>query len=276
MRRRMMYSSYKEEWTAGTNMSINRNGHCSAAWGGKLYVFGNQNISADCAVYDTNAKAWSSIASMPTPVRYATAQAVDGKIYVFGGQYYSETGISALQCYDTESGTWTYKAAIPGTSTDNVGLCSAVDGTDIYIHGAGKFYRYSTINNSYTSLTAYSSETFSTISRIDSKLYLVGSTSNSFSIYNLDTSTWSSKPGLSETKRGHVAGVINNKLYIIGGYYGTQTVNQCYNPATDAWTTMMSIPTASYLSSAAIINKQIYVTGGVTNGLMLLIYRPKN
>gem|GEM_PF-1865318 len=65
-------------------------------------------------------------------------------------------------------------------------------------------------------------------------------------------------------------GVVNNKLYLIGGKNTGGTVIgtvQCYDPVTDTYNTDFDpLPTARWLARAAVINGKIYVIGGANAG----------
>ena len=80
---------------------------------------------------------------------------------------------------------------------------------------------------------------------------------------------WTTKTSMP-TARGHsVVGVVNNKIYVIGGCKTGgaifSTVEE-YNPATDTWTTKASMPTARCMFAAGVVNNKIYAIGGAPNG----------
>ncbi len=86
--------------------------------GAKLYVFGGLKLTGtntytavtDAYVYDTMAKAWSSLAVLPNAVAYATAApSAAGKIWVMGGFSSSSTTSQQrlVQEYDPATNAWT-------------------------------------------------------------------------------------------------------------------------------------------------------------------------
>jgi len=70
-------------------------------------------------------------------------------------------------------------------------------------------------------------------------------------------------------RRNHASCVVNDKIYVIGGYNGSylDSVEE-YDPATDTWTTKTVMPTARSDHACAVVNSKIYVFGGY-NGAYL-------
>ncbi|MDO9098650.1 MAG: MopE-related protein, partial [Candidatus Methanoperedens sp.] len=62
------------------------------------------------------------------------------------------------------------------------------------------------------------------------------------------------------------AAVVNNKIYVIGGWISSGAVAtvEVYDPATNTWTNESSMPTARYLLAAEVVNNRIYAIGGET------------
>jgi N-acetylneuraminic acid mutarotase len=63
------------------------------------------------------------------------------------------------------------------------------------------------------------------------------------------------------------ATTVNNKIYAIGGFYGS-TANEAYDPLTDAWTTKTAMPTERWAHAAAVVNNKTYVIGGWNGSLL--------
>jgi N-acetylneuraminic acid mutarotase len=68
------------------------------------------------------------------------------------------------------------------------------------------------------------------------------------------------------------SGVINDKIYVIGGAIGSVTgaisTNEEYDPASNIWASMASMPTNRWNAGAGVVNGKIYIIGG-TNGTNL-------
>jgi len=78
---------------------------------------------------------------------------------------------------------------------------------------------------------------------------------------------WMFKTDMDSSRYGLVVGVVNGKLYAIGGQTPTRTgMVQEYDPATDTWTTKTSLPSARTRFASAVLNDKIYIAGGVNDG----------
>jgi N-acetylneuraminic acid mutarotase len=82
--------------------------------------------------------------------------------------------------------------------------------------------------------------------------------------YNPVTDEWSAK-ALAPTARYAMAGaVMNNALYIAGGFTGTGYNNtlEVYDPRSDTWLTLTDMPTARGFLAAASLGGKLYAVGG--------------
>ncbi|MEK9630101.1 MAG: kelch repeat-containing protein, partial [Nitrospinota bacterium] len=113
---------------------------------------------------------------------------------------------------------------------------------------------------------------------INGKLYVAGGNVGAagdtpvFESYDPQTDTWASLPPLPDTdfgndgRYGGTAGVIDGKLYVVGGWRispALPTGNlQIYDPSTNSWTQGPGIPTnsgRSGCSTGRVINRKLYV-----------------
>ena len=73
-------------------------------------------------------------------------------------------------------------------------------------------------------------------------------------------------------RSGFGVGVVNGKIYAIGGDIGTavRTVEE-YNPTTDVWTINSSIPPAFNNGGfgVGVVNGKIYTIGGFDNNISI-------
>jgi len=86
-----------------------------------------------------------------------------------------------------------------------------------------------------------------------------------FSILNgiaVGSDNWSTGTSLPSGQGEMVSGVVNGKIYVIGGGDGSQNNNQIYDPSTDTWTTGAALPVAQFAMTSAVVNGKIYVIGG--------------
>lgn len=93
--------------------------------------------------------------------------------------------------------------------------------------------------------------------------------------------TWVTKAPMPTARYGPAAGVINDKLYVVGGWL-LATDNghapfEVYDPATDTWdTTKAPIPLAVQNPASGVIDGKLYVAGGGHHGNVasLQVYDP--
>jgi N-acetylneuraminic acid mutarotase len=78
---------------------------------------------------------------------------------------------------------------------------------------------------------------------------------------------WSSGAPMPTAVVGATAGVLEGRIYVVGGLLGNSIVSgtQVYNPATDSWGTGVPLPNPLRDSVAAVVNNVLYVIGGDTN-----------
>ncbi|MBC8229460.1 hypothetical protein H8E77_07935 [bacterium] len=81
--------------------------------------------------------------------------------------------------------------------------------------------------------------------------------------------TWTKKTDMPTARMGHSASVVNEKIYVIGGYNGPvlSTVEE-YDSANGTWTTKSGMPTPRWLLSNAVVNGKIYAIGGANSQLV--------
>jgi uncharacterized repeat protein (TIGR03803 family) len=76
--------------------------------------------------------------------------------------------------------------------------------------------------------------------------------------------SWSRAAAMPTALQFPATGVINGKVYVVGGLTNTAIVgnNQVYNPATNAWTTGAAMPTPVFGPASAVVGGILYVIGG--------------
>ncbi len=144
---------------------------------------------------------------VPSQLKWGTCAVVDSKIYIIGG--YSDdppTGATNVNYeWDPSNGVWAIKTPMPVSRYGATRVC------------------------------------------MDGKIYVThGNTGDEFFatdyMYDPATDTWLQKPSAVHERNGVGCGVINNKLYVVGGKrdligpFGT-TFNEMYDPTSDLWTT---------------------------------------
>jgi hypothetical protein len=92
-------------------------------------------------VFDTETKAWSKLAPMPTPRNHHSIAYVDGKLYAIGGRVGScysggwSSNVWMNEAYDIATNTWATRAPMPTARSELASppstakyTCSAVTG----------------------------------------------------------------------------------------------------------------------------------------------------
>ena len=75
---------------------------------------------------------------------------------------------------------------------------------------------------------------------------------------------WTTKASMPTRRNAGAIGVVNGKIYYIGGHTDDTVVNTVeeYDPTSNSWTTKAPMPTARCLSAYATLNGKIYVFSG--------------
>ena len=201
------YDPATDTWKALAPMPSKRGSPVAAVVGDKIYVIGGATTlpgTTDPAIspatpqlclgtveeYDPEKNTWRERNPMPTPRNHTTAGVVNGKIYVLGGRVGAAfialaTDISVVEEYDPATDKWgTPRARMP-TARSAVG--SGVYNGRVYVAG-GEFQD--------THMMA---------------------TFRSVEAYDPATNSWTIMPSMPVSRHGLAAGVIGNRLILVGG-----------------------------------------------------------
>jgi len=189
---------------------------------------------------------WATRADMPTRRWELGTCVVDGKIYAIGGASgYGTKALRTVEAYDPATDTWTTKSEMP---TARQALSTSVVNGKIYAIGGGA-----------SSNTG--AKTFSTVEE-----------------YDPATDTWTTKSEMPTARGWHSAGVVDGKIYVIGGspslWFTPVFTMEVYEPATDSWTQKGNVPCAMSTSFASVVDGKIYSFGGYVCGRRVDEYDP--
>jgi N-acetylneuraminic acid mutarotase len=234
-----------------------RNG---AVANGKLYLFGGNPVgmtgTPPGAVweYDPAGDKWTKKKNMPLAAHHVAVAENAGKIYVFGGGVQKQAGgpsyvpVNNAWEYDPAADAWKPLAAMP---TSRLAAVAAAAGGKIYVMGGA---------GNYKARDGQSLEPNQAHRVLDIN-----------EVYDPATNTWAAKQILPTPRNSMFAGVVNGKIYLIGGRVATAfattgsvtDIVEEYDPATDKWGFLKDrMPTPRDEGVAGVFNNRIYVAGG--------------
>jgi len=259
-------------------------------------------LAASFCVSVAYAQKWVKLASFPDASEEVYGIASGGKLYVLGGLAPAWTPKGLVYEYDPATDKWTKKKNMP-VSTHHVALAE-LNGK-IYVMGGftkpptgptawipvDNAWEYDPANDTWKALAPLPTKRGSPVATVvNGKIHVIGgATTNEGSkdaaihparphrvvgtneVYDPATNTWESRSPMP-TARNHAAvGVVNGKVYVIGGRLGSAFIGRAantdvvegYDPATDQWSpTLSRMPTPRSALTWGTYKGKIYVAGG--------------
>jgi hypothetical protein len=231
------YDPSTDTWTQEASMPTARWGPIAVEFNGKIYVFGGSvNVNE---VYDPETDTWLTKGNLPSGFNQGLMGVrCDDKIHLFYKSLHYE--------YDPVSNTYTQRASMPTWRT--WGTCAVV-GSKIYvIGGAGSTVNVNEVYDSTTNM--WTTEKPMPVSRlgatrenpvINGKIYVTHGMNNLIFyadnyMYDPSTDSWQQEASATYPRDGVACGVINDKLYVVGGradIVGPYGLSYCeeYNPS---------------------------------------------
>jgi hypothetical protein len=237
-------------WTTNANtFSSGRWTHGSVAYNNYLYVLGGEDgsVSMGDVQYapigaDGTVGSWTTTTALPTStgkLRYLAPVVYKGHLYILGGNNgtgtVNEVWYAALNS-DGTVGTWTQTSSFTNARSN---LAAVVYNNTVYILGGNSGSTY------------YNDVQYAPINP------------------NGSLGTWQSTSSFTTARGMEAAKVYNNKLYILGGYDGTNGLSSVQFASINSdgtlgsWTTAASLPGSLYRHDAYAMNGTICVVGGV-------------
>ncbi len=257
-------------WTTKTSMPTPRGLLAAASINGIVYALGgasdgNCTATSTVEAYDPATDTWTAKAPMPTPRYSLKAVVVNQTLYAIGGgANCNDSGDKAtVEAYNPLTDTWTTKASMPVASRD---LSANVINGIIYVVGGtyqSAVYAYDPSTDTWTTKAAVTPQRFGgAAAALNGIIYWTSGTDSSVDAYDPVTDTWIRKASsIPNTYSGPGVGVIDDKLYFVGGWWTTEM--DTYDPATDTWTTQPPMAT-SRSPGVAVANGVLYALGGDT------------
>jgi N-acetylneuraminic acid mutarotase len=233
----------------------------AVAANGKLYVMGGwDNGKARGANYEYNPTTdkWTQRSPMPRPAHHAALASANGKVYVMGGFVPpKDTAIPVGGAWEPIDNAWEYDPAadswkpLPPLPGKRGSAIAAEVGGKIYVIGGA-----TTMEGSKDPFF-----TFFGPARV------LGTND----VYDPATNTWESRAPMSVPRNHAFSGVVNGKIYVIGGRTGhafilsatnTDVVEE-YNPISNSWNVPKErMPIARSGGASGTDGRRIYVAGG--------------
>jgi N-acetylneuraminic acid mutarotase len=247
---------------------------------GKIYVIGGCDKSGSLSrveVYDPKTDSWKECKPMPSPKSTCGAGVINNKVYVVGAPD------EKTYEYDPLADVWVERAPIPIPISSQVAV--AVYNGELYVCGTTGnkpwLYSYNPQMDRWTKRASLnlvrSVEGFAVL---NGKLYLIGGNEPGhepseiwrIDVYDPSKDEWQIG-GIADlpegrTHLGPTIPVVNDKIYVIGGWngYSAQNTVYIYDPATNSWSLGPPMPTARYELAYAVLNNKIYAIGGNYGG----------
>ena len=239
----------------------------------KLYVMGGwDNGKARGANYDYDPATdrWTKKSPMPRPAHHAALAAVNGKIYAFGGFVApTNTPIPLGAAWEPIADAWEFNPATDAWKP--LAPLPGKRGSAIAAEVGGKIY----VIGGATTMEGSKDPFFTAFG--PAKVLATND------VYDPATNTWESRNPMSVPRNHAFGGVVNGKVYVIGGRTGqafilsatnTDVVEE-YNPASNSWSIPMErMPTARSGGASGTDGRRIYVAcGEVTTTELVGAYR---
>jgi N-acetylneuraminic acid mutarotase len=272
-------------------------GFAVGAVDGKVYKVGGvaivngydtSTVLATVWAYDPRTDSWTEKAPMPTARAYLQVASLNGILYAVGGCLDYACGLGPLttvEAYDPWTDTWTEKAPMTTARRGGFILASADgmlyaisgnQGTDCSETTAAEAYNPRT--NVWTGLPPMLMDQIGAAGgAINGKIYVAGGgycvsiitgvlTANT-EAYDPGTNSWSWLASQPLAVVDAASGVINGKLYVVGGTTATGPTTDVlvFDPVGNRWRFATPMPEMLYAPQGAVVDGVLYVVGGVAN-----------
>ena len=195
-----------------------------------LVIGGRRNSlqlhSVEC--YFFKEKQWSNFSEIPDSRVSSGCAVVGDKVYVVGG-WKNEDVLSSVFMCDPSGGTW--------TTTGSRMLCGRSG------HGVvaldGRIYALGGVN-------------------------MKGDELNTAEVMDVATQEWRNIADMNTRRRGVGAGVLNGKVFAVGGHDGERCLSsvECYDPEEDTWSHVGNLTVARYAAGVCVLDGFLYCVGG--------------
>ncbi len=236
-----IYDPATDSWTHGANMPTKRWGPAAVNFKDELWVMGGAlafDIYYDIVeIYNPATDSWRTGEAMDVGRYRPTVGVINGRIFVAGGMSAGGTDVDAFEIWDPTYNQWLTTDDMPVARGQ---AAYGVWGDTLYVAGGFRWLsateketldRFDTYSDGIGWRTGLADmllargETASGM--INGKLYVVGGITETeesmvfhdrLDIYDVATDTWTTGAPSDTLRAEAAAGVINGKLYVVGGY----------------------------------------------------------
>ncbi|XP_072326597.1 kelch-like protein 25 [Scyliorhinus torazame] len=216
-----VYDAAAGDWSKVAPMLVARFGHGSAELRGGVFALGGHGACPPASPsacltqverYQPSTNVWAMVAPLPHGVSNAAVVSAQRRLYVFGGTAAAAAGppqaerLARVQRYEPLEDRWAVPAACPHPWRYTA---AAALGSQIFIMGG---------DTEFTAASAYR--------------------------FDCDTNQWTRVGDMTAKRMSCHAVASGNKLYVVGGYFGTQRCKSldCYDPSSDTWNSVTTVP----------------------------------
>ncbi len=184
-----VYDPNTNGWTAKSSIPNATNGMAVATANGKLYVIGGSDGGTGATTfvreYDPASDSWTMKTAMPTTLAYAAIAVVNNLVYVLGGQGAGGSRSGATEVFDPVANSWTGRQSDP---TQRASSSAVAVNNQIYVIGGSQG----------------GPDTIDVVEQHDPSI-------------NASFGTWFQRNHVLTPRANFVSGVVNGKVYVIGG-----------------------------------------------------------
>ena len=282
-------------WSEVAPMPTARMALAAGVVDGKLYAVGGfvsvgsvGRMTSTTEMYDPSTSAWKTMAPMPTARRNMAVGVMGGKLYAVGGDSDEEHSLDTVEVYDPATNTWARVAPMP-TARSNLaagvvgGKLYAVGGFNMYSGSMHDFEVYDPATDTWEkiSVPGYPTERgYLAVGVVGGELYAVGGyldrknggdreSLDLVQMYDPARNTWVGVASMTTARYRLVAGVVDGKLYALGGEDddgNLLSTVEVYDPAGNTWATGAPMPTARSGLAAGVVDGKLYALGGYAQG----------
>jgi len=264
-----------------------RAAHAAAAHSTQVLVVGGFNTERHrelnrLDVYDVQKNTWTQKANMPTARFFLSAEFLGEELYVVGGGWGIQDGIATVERYNPDRDSWGGVSGLP-IPRSRLAVCayqgklwtlggySKAAGNhaviEIFDPRTGKWAKGPPLPVAKHGLGA---------AVLNQTIHVFGGEPGNEDHWVLQNDKWKALAKLPRPMLFHGWGVVNNKLYVMGGHgNGVSKLVHEYDPVRDAWTRKGDMPIGRSRYATAVVQGKIYAIGGEIDEESVSRYDPR-